>query len=417
MTGTGGLIGDAVAVANSPLNGGVSADTGPNGSDANIIANLTDDGSAANLVDDATGVLTSNLSESGLLGGGPIITASALPEGNGIVDNGANATVNDPAQSGPIVDLDAVSDGQNGSSQNLVNLGALDQGGSPNILANVLSDSDASNANVTGNVIDVGPEGQNLADANVLTSPDQFQFTSLDGTGADTLVGSLTDVSGATTGDTGLPVVTAPALDLTVLFNGFKPLFQALSPSDLNKLSYEVVQVFQGEGGTLEGLLAHTASVTQTLASRDEVIGQLIDNLNEVLDHIGDRDDQLTELIKTFRTFVAGLKDDRKAILGSLDQISALSAETAGLVKGIRPAFVRDVKGLRRVASNLNKGRGELDRAMQILPVKLTKIGRTAIYGSFFNFYLCQFQGNVNLPTGGRVPVKYDVGGKRCNLG
>ena len=51
-----------------------------------------------------------------------------------------------------------------------------------------------------------------------------------------------------------------------MLFNGFKPLFQALSPADLNKLSYEIIQVFQGEGGTLEGLLAHTASVTQTLA-------------------------------------------------------------------------------------------------------------------------------------------------------
>ena len=30
---------------------------------------------------------------------------------------------------------------------------------------------------------------------------------------------------------------TTPALDLTVLFNGFKPLFQALSPADINKLS------------------------------------------------------------------------------------------------------------------------------------------------------------------------------------
>jgi phospholipid/cholesterol/gamma-HCH transport system substrate-binding protein len=109
---------------------------------------------------------------------------------------------------------------------------------------------------------------------------------------------------------------TSPALDLTVLFNGFKPLFQALSPSDLNKLSFEIVQVFQGEGGTLEGLLAHTASVTSTLAARDEVIGSLIDNLDQVLDHIGDRDDQLVRLIRTFRTFVGGLKDDREAILG-----------------------------------------------------------------------------------------------------
>ena len=214
-----------------------------------------------------------------------------------------------------------------------------------------------------------------------------------------------------------IPVAqTSPALDLTVLFNGFKPLFQALSPSDLNKLSYEIIQVFQGEGGTLEGLLAHTASVTQTLAERDEVIGQLIDNLNEVLDHIGDRDEQLTELIKTFRTFVGGLKDDREAILGSLDQISALSSETAQLVSGIREPFVEDIKQLRRVAGNVDKNKAELDRALQVLPIKLNKVGRTAIYGSWFNFYLCEFTGNVRF-AGTDHPINYKTGSDRCKLG
>src|SRR5918994_479828 len=77
-----------------------------------------------------------------------------------------------------------------------------------------------------------------------------------------------------------IPVArTQPALDLTVLFNGFKPLFEALSPDDINTLSYEIVQVFQGEGGTLESLLGSTASLTQTLADRDEVIGDLLENL------------------------------------------------------------------------------------------------------------------------------------------
>ena len=47
--------------------------------------------------------------------------------------------------------------------------------------------------------------------------------------------------------------------------------------------SYELIQVFQGEGGTLEGLLQHTASVTNTLAARDDVIGDLITNLNQTL--------------------------------------------------------------------------------------------------------------------------------------
>jgi len=210
---------------------------------------------------------------------------------------------------------------------------------------------------------------------------------------------------------------TSPALDLTVLFNGFKPLFQALSPADVNKLSYEIIQVFQGEGGTLEGLLSHTASVTSTLADRDKVIGSLIDNLNEVLDHIGDRDDQLTQLIRTFRTFVGGLKDDRQAILGSLDQISELSVQTADLVSGIRRPFVDDVHQLRSVAGTLDRNKSELDRALQVLPIKLNKIGRTAAYGSWFNFYLCHFQGRVRIGAGKSLPVDYNTGSDRCDLG
>ena len=209
---------------------------------------------------------------------------------------------------------------------------------------------------------------------------------------------------------------TQGALDLTVLFNGFKPLFQALSPNDINQLSYEIVQVFQGEGGTLEGLLGHTASVTQTLAARDQVIGDLIDNLDSVLDHLGDRDEQLGRLIISFRDLMSGLKSDRKAILSSLDEVSALSVETADLVSGVRGPLVRDIKGLRDVAGNLDDNKAELDRALQVLPIKLEKVGRTAIYGSWFNFYLCQFQGRVILPAGIELPVTYETGSDRCTL-
>lgn len=191
---------------------------------------------------------------------------------------------------------------------------------------------------------------------------------------------------------------TEPALDLTVLFNGFKPLFEALSPDDINKLSYEIVQVFQGEGGTLEGLLSSTASITQTLADRDKVIGELLDNLDYVLDHVADRDQQLTRLIDSFRGLVGGLNDDREAILSSLDSISALSVQTAALVTDIKDPFVKDVKELRAVAGTLDRNRREVDRALQVLPIKLRKIGRTATYGSWFNFYLCHFTATVKVP-------------------
>jgi phospholipid/cholesterol/gamma-HCH transport system substrate-binding protein len=208
---------------------------------------------------------------------------------------------------------------------------------------------------------------------------------------------------------------TSPALDLTVLFNGFKPLFQALSPADVNQLSYEIIQVFQGQGGTLNGMLAHTASITQTLADRDRVIGHLISNLNSVLAHVGDRNRQLNQLITTFRDFVGGLKRDRGAILGSLDQISNLTVQTADLVSGIRQPFVADIHHLRGFAGNLDRGKSEIDRVLQVMPIKLTKVGRTAIYGSWFNFYLCNFTGQVRIGNTA-IPVNYGTGSSRCNL-
>ncbi|HET7385631.1 MAG TPA: MlaD family protein [Nocardioidaceae bacterium] len=210
---------------------------------------------------------------------------------------------------------------------------------------------------------------------------------------------------------------TKPALDLTVLFNGFKPLFQAMSPADVNKLAYEIITVFQGEGGTLQGLLAHTASVTTTLAHRDKVIGALITNLNHVMVTIGNRDSELSELLIRLREFVSGLSHDRHAILGSLDSVSNLAVQTSDLVTGIRPGLSEDVHQLRKVAGTLDRNKAEIDRALQVLPIKLNKVGRTATYGSWFNFYLCNFQGRVRLPAGVSLPINYNTGGARCHLG
>jgi phospholipid/cholesterol/gamma-HCH transport system substrate-binding protein len=216
---------------------------------------------------------------------------------------------------------------------------------------------------------------------------------------------------------------TRPALDLTALFNGFKPLFEALSPDDINKLSYEVIQVFQGESGTVESLLTTTASVTSTLAARDELIGDLLENLDYVLDHIADRERELTDLILSFRQLVGGLKDDRRAILDSLDGISELSVQTASLVSDLRAPLVEDIKQLNKLVTNIDDNAEELDRALQVLPIKLNKIGRTATYGSWFNFYLChysfdiQYDGERLLPPVENTTYVGSGDGTRCKLG
>ena len=208
---------------------------------------------------------------------------------------------------------------------------------------------------------------------------------------------------------------TQPALDLTVLFNGFKPLFAALSPTDVNKLSYEIIQVLQGEAGTVESLLAHTASLTNTLADKDKVIGNLVKNLNTVLATVAERDEKLSHLVVELQRFISGLSADRTAIGNSLSSIVALNQQTAGLLEDGRGDLRTDIAELGKVAGTLDDNSAIVERTLRTMPPKLNALTRTASYGSWFNFYLCDFDGRIVLPTGEELPhAGLHVSAARC---
>ena len=195
---------------------------------------------------------------------------------------------------------------------------------------------------------------------------------------------------------------THPALDLTTLFGGFRPLFQALSPTDVNRLSYEVIQVFQGEGGTMEQLLAHVASLSNSLADKDQVIGSVIDNLTKVLGNVAARDQELSHLVVSLQQFVTGLAQDKDAIFNSLQTINTLADSTSNLLVQARPPLAADISQLGALSTNLSDSKDVLNRFLQLEPTKLDLITRTAVNGSWFNFFLCGAGGYVVLPgTGG----------------
>lgn len=196
---------------------------------------------------------------------------------------------------------------------------------------------------------------------------------------------------------------TTPALDLTELFDGFEPLFAALDPGEVNALSSEIVQVLQGEGGTVESLLTHTASLTSTLASRDQVIGEVITNLNTVLATVTANGDALATLISTTQQLVSGLAADRAAIGDAIVGLGGLSTATAGLFEQARPPLKESIAGLDALSSTLVAGEAELDRFLVLLPSKLSAVGGAGSYGSWLNFYLCEATLTTDPPQG--VPV------------
>lgn len=208
---------------------------------------------------------------------------------------------------------------------------------------------------------------------------------------------------------------THPALDLTALFNGFRPLFSALNAEDVNKVSYEIVQVLQGEGGTLASLLNHTGSLTSALADRDAVIGRVITNLNTVLGTVAQRDDELSTAIARLQEFVSGLADDRKAIGQSIATIGQLADATQGLLSDARPSLKADIGAIGELAKNLTNNSDAIETALARLPYTYSNLTRTGSSGSWFNFYLCNADGTVTLPLVGPVnPATLNSPKARC---
>ncbi|MFC5754700.1 MCE family protein [Actinomadura rugatobispora] len=193
---------------------------------------------------------------------------------------------------------------------------------------------------------------------------------------------------------------TRPALDLTALFNGFRPLFVALEPGEVNKLAFQIVQTLQGEAGTVNSLLAHVASLTNTLANRDQVIGQVITNLNSVLGTIDERHGQVNRMITDLRGFVSGVAGDREAIFQSVEAINRLTGTTADLLNDSRPAIKNDIAGLRKLTATLSENDDDIDKALRGAPKRMEGLVNISSYGSWFNMYICGMDARVRLPGG-----------------
>jgi phospholipid/cholesterol/gamma-HCH transport system substrate-binding protein len=206
---------------------------------------------------------------------------------------------------------------------------------------------------------------------------------------------------------------TQPALNLNVLFNGFRPLLAGLAPGDVNQLSFELVKVLQGEGGTVESLFSRVASLSGALADRDALIGQVIENLNGVLGPLDSRDQQLTALITNLQAFISGLSQDRQAIGASLVAMDDLAGTTASLLKEVRPSLAADVKQLGILAAGLDEpqSRKLLEHFITATPAKLQVSTPEASYGAFLNFYVCA--ANFILPDGTHTEWHYNET-KRC---
>lgn len=199
---------------------------------------------------------------------------------------------------------------------------------------------------------------------------------------------------------------TAPALDVDALIGGFRPLFRALDPEQVNALSGQLLTVFQGQGGTISSVLAQTSALTGTLADRDELIGQVITNLNTVLGTFTARDDEFAGSLDRLAELVAGLADRRTDIATGTAYLNAAAASVTDLLTEARRPLQDTVAQTDRVTGQIMSDHDFVDDLVKTLPDAYQILSRQGLYGDFFGFYLCDLILKVNGKGGQPVYVK-----------
>jgi phospholipid/cholesterol/gamma-HCH transport system substrate-binding protein len=199
---------------------------------------------------------------------------------------------------------------------------------------------------------------------------------------------------------------TAPALDLDALIGGFRPLFRALEPDQVNALTSQLIAAFQGQGGTIGSILTQTAALTNTLADRDELIGQVIVNLNAVLGSFGERTDQFATAVDSLSDLVHGLEARKQDLSNGVAYANAAAGSIADLLSQARPPLQKTINEADRTSAAILGEKDYFNELLNTLPDAYRMLNRQALYGDFFSFYLCDLLLKVNGKGGQPVYIK-----------
>jgi phospholipid/cholesterol/gamma-HCH transport system substrate-binding protein len=204
-----------------------------------------------------------------------------------------------------------------------------------------------------------------------------------------------------------IPVAqTSPALDLDALIGGFRPLFRALDPDQVNALSGQLIAAFQGQGATIGEFFQQTAALTSALADKDQLIGQVIDNLDAVLGSLGDQNTQFAKAVDSLSQLIGTLAGRKQDIRNAVAYANAAASGIANLLSQARPPLQKTVHELDRTSATVLADHEYLENLIDTLPDAYRILGRQGIYGDFFSFYLCDVVLKVNGKGGEPVFVK-----------
>lgn len=198
---------------------------------------------------------------------------------------------------------------------------------------------------------------------------------------------------------------TQPALDLDALLGGLRPVLKGLDGTKVNEISNAVIELLQGDGGPLAGLLSSTGSFTQTLAARDQLIGEVITNLNTVLGAVAGKSSELDASIDQLQQLITTLNKGSDPISGAIDPLAQTQQDLTDVLASSRRPLQGILENVRPLATTLDERKGDVNTVLDRMPANYARLASLGAYGSFFNIFFCSIKFKLNGPAGSDILI------------
>ncbi|OBG16693.1 mammalian cell entry protein [Mycolicibacterium celeriflavum] len=198
---------------------------------------------------------------------------------------------------------------------------------------------------------------------------------------------------------------TEPALDLDALLGGLRPVLKGLDATKVNEISNAVIELLQGKGGALADILSSTGSFTRNLASRDQLIGDVITDLNEVLSAVDGRSAELDKSVDQLQKLVSALAAGRGPIAGAIEPLASAESDLTDMLTRSRRPIQGVLENTWPLATKLDERKDEINKVIEPLAEDYMRLQSLGAYGSFFNFYYCSVKIKINGPAGSDIII------------
>jgi phospholipid/cholesterol/gamma-HCH transport system substrate-binding protein len=200
---------------------------------------------------------------------------------------------------------------------------------------------------------------------------------------------------------------TQPALDLDALLGGLRPVLKGLNGNKINEVSNAIIELLQGQGGSLATLLSSTSSFTQDLAARDQLIGDTINNLNAVLGTVDAKGAQFDAAVDQLQKLITGLAENRDPVAGAIPPLASATNDLTELLTNSRRPVQGVIENLRPFAQRMDERKADVNKVIEPLAENYLRLNALGAYGSFFNIYYCSIRMKINGPAGSDILIPF----------